>query len=121
MRLNLLNTLLEYKNLYMECLNYVGFLMAGFGAAGFFFINTQVSESQVNSNLGGQHHTISTRVSKWWSKNQIDDGDFRVNRPWATRTKVAFWLVDHGSTWCFLLVFCGFLVQLIAQSFALFN
>ena len=36
MKLDLLNILLAGKDLYMECLNYIGFLMAGFGAAGFF-------------------------------------------------------------------------------------
>lgn len=110
-------------------LNFVGFISAGIGATGFFFINTQITKVRLMTNLCGQTNMFPVTISEWWCKNKIDDGNFRIrykpdgsldDSAWSTRAKVAFWLAENGGDWCFLFVFCGFLAQLVFAFWTMF-
>lgn len=119
-------------DLYMQSLEHIGFIYAGIGAMGFFFINAFIIGSSVGvAAINPVYCEHTFRIKDYWLRDKEGNVEEYSHYPlekdtpidtstWSKRKRFAFKAVDEGSELCFMLVCVGFILQFLYRFWVLF-
>ncbi|WP_020558329.1 hypothetical protein [Thiofilum flexile] len=108
-------------------LDNLGFLSSGVGATYFLFIYSFIVETSIFLDLSKTYLAHTVQIRSCWLKNKknkekndkvekLNDSESYDKSDWSIGKRFAFWSMNYGVVLCFLLVFIGFLLQLIAKT-----
>lgn len=94
-----------------EILDFAGFFITGIGGLGFFFVHVfivkvekviYITELSDDGTPEGEDLGYTTNILPFWKRS-------------IRRNKFADWSIKEGTTYCFLFIVVGFIIQLLEK------